>query len=133
METSPTSGRKAHPCDVSEREWVELEPLIAAPTSGGRPARYVRREIVTGVCHILRSGSPWWQLPHDVPPWPIVCHYFRRLAKDDEGRVESSEVFITFESRHEAGTCPVGSLPDALTPSSESSDYYSPASLSRRC
>jgi putative transposase len=77
MNTSTTSGRKAYPSDVSEREWAALEPLIPAPKPGGRPVRYPRREIVNGICYVLRTGGSWRQMPHDLPPWPIVYHYFR--------------------------------------------------------
>jgi len=82
MDTSTTSGRKAYPSDVSEREWAVLEPLIPAPKPGGRPARYARRAIVNGICYVLRTGGSWRQLPHDRPPWPIVYHDFRRWSDD---------------------------------------------------
>jgi|SRR5579884_1191190 len=89
MNTSPsttTSERPRYPSDVTEREWAVLEPLIPAPKPGGRPASYARREIVNGIFYVVRTGCSWRALPHDLPPWPIVYHYFRRWR--DEGTWE---------------------------------------------
>jgi hypothetical protein len=32
--------------------------------------------------YILRSGCSWRMLPHDLPPWKTVYHYFRKWRKD---------------------------------------------------
>jgi putative transposase len=34
------------------------------------------REIVNGICYAIRSGGAWKLLPHDLPPWRTVYHYF---------------------------------------------------------
>src|SRR5712664_1527186 len=29
-----------------------------------------------GICYAIRSGGAWKLLPHDLPPWRTVYHYF---------------------------------------------------------
>jgi transposase len=35
------------------------------------------REILNAIFYVLRSGCAWRLLPHDLPPWKTVYHYFR--------------------------------------------------------
>ena len=35
------------------------------------------REIVNAMFYVLRGAIPWRMLPHDLPPWKTVYHYFR--------------------------------------------------------
>jgi putative transposase len=35
------------------------------------------REILNAIFYIVRSGCAWRLLPHDLPPWKTVYHYFR--------------------------------------------------------
>ena len=62
--------------DLSDAEWDRLEPLVPAAKPGGRPPKHTRREIVNGICYAIRSGGAWKLLPHDLPPWRTVYHYF---------------------------------------------------------
>jgi transposase len=73
--------RKAYSSDVSDAEWVYMEPLIPPVKQGGRPAKYARREIVNGILYVLRSGGSWRLLPHDFPPWESVYGYFHRWCQ----------------------------------------------------
>ena len=74
--------RPAYPTDLTDREWQRLEPLIPPVKPGGRPAKYARREIVNGIRYVLRSGCAWRLLPHDLPPWQVVYHYFWRWRRE---------------------------------------------------
>lgn len=69
--------RRAYPSDLTDAEWAILEPLIPPPKPGGRPAKHPRREIVNAIRYVLRSGESWRLIPHDLPPWQTVYHYFR--------------------------------------------------------
>jgi transposase len=60
-----------------------IQPLVPEAKSGGRPADYPRRDILNGIFYLLRSGCSWRMLPHDLPPWRIVYHYFRQWRQDD--------------------------------------------------
>src|SRR3712207_5450981 len=74
--------RLAYPTDLSDAEWNRLAHLVPAPLPGGRPPKYDRREILNAILYLLRAGCAWRLLPHDLPPWPIVYHYFRTWRMD---------------------------------------------------
>lgn len=74
--------RNPYPSDLSDEQWRRLEPWVPAPKPGGRPASYSRREIVNAVLYLVRNGCTWRGLPHDLPPYRIVFHYFRTWQAD---------------------------------------------------
>jgi putative transposase len=76
------SDRKAYPTDVSDAEWSLLQPLIPEEKTGGRREEYPKREILNAIFYLLRSGCSWRMLPHNLPPWKIVYHYFRCWRRD---------------------------------------------------
>ena len=69
-------SRASYPTDLTDAEWQLLEPLVPPARPGGRPAKYSRREVVNGIRYVLRTGCAWRLLPHDLPPWQLVYHYF---------------------------------------------------------
>jgi putative transposase len=74
-------SRKPYPSDLSELEWLILEPLLLAilnPSKRGRPRQVDLREIINAIRYLLRTGCAWRLLPHDFPAWPTVYGYFRR-------------------------------------------------------
>jgi putative transposase len=79
-------ARRAYPSDLSDREWALLAPLLPAAKPGGRPRSVELREIVNAISYWLRGGVAWRALPHDLPPWKTVYHYWRawRLSGDWE-------------------------------------------------
>ena len=72
-----TLRRRRYPTDLTDAEWQLLAPLIPAPKPGGRPPIHDRRELVNAMAYWLRAGCAWRLLPHDLPPWQTVYHYFR--------------------------------------------------------
>lgn len=70
--------RKAYPTDMSDAQWLIIEPLIPAAKRGGRRRSVCMREIVNAIFYLLRSGCAWRLLPHDLPAWQTVYGYFRR-------------------------------------------------------
>ena len=67
-----SSNRFSYPSDLSEAQWLLLEPLIPVPKSYGRPREYDLRAIVNAIFYVLRSGCSWRMPPHDFPPWSTV-------------------------------------------------------------
>ncbi|WP_297860990.1 IS5 family transposase [Meiothermus sp.] len=67
---------------MTDEEWAILEPLIPAPKTGGRPAKVPRREIVHAIRYVLENGIKWRAMPHDLPHWSTVYHYFRKWLKE---------------------------------------------------
>ena len=72
-----TTPRKPYPSDLSNAEWKILEPLLPPEQPGGRHRRYELREIINGIEYLIRVGGAWRSLPHDLPHWQSVYHYFR--------------------------------------------------------
>lgn len=68
--------------DLTDDEWKLVCGQVPEPKPGGRPAQYPRREIVNAVLYLVKNGCPWRNLPHDLPPYRIVFHYFRLWQKD---------------------------------------------------
>ena len=64
--------RKHYNTDLTDAEWAIVEPLVPAVKSGGRPARWSRREILNAMLYFVRAGESWRLLPHDLPPWQTV-------------------------------------------------------------
>jgi len=75
-------GRQAYSCDLTDKQWDVLRPLIPLPSLEGRPATVERREIVNAILYVLRSGCPWRLLPHEFPAWGTVYSYFRRGPRE---------------------------------------------------
>lgn len=77
--------RAPYDTDITDTEWVILEPLIPQAksnrTEGGRPELYPKREIVNGIRYVIGSGCRWRDLPHDLPPWHTVWEYFDTWSK----------------------------------------------------
>jgi transposase len=62
--------------DLTDAEWLVLEPLLPPRSALGRPSKWSRRSIMEGVFYVLRSGLPWRMLPRDLPPVSTVQRYF---------------------------------------------------------
>jgi transposase len=97
--------RRCYPSDLTDEEWALLEPLIPAPKPGGRPARVSRREIMNAILYVLKNGIPWRAMPHDLPHWSTVYHYFRQWQKEGvwekavQALVMDSQSVVTSEAR----------------------------------
>src|SRR5919107_1583267 len=82
MQRAVTTPRQPYPSDLSDAEWKILEPLLPAEKSGGRRRGYELREIINGIEYLIRVGGAWRSLPHDLPHWQSVYHYFRSWKRD---------------------------------------------------
>ena len=65
--------------DLSEAEWRLVEPL--RPPVGKGKRREDDRRIVNGIFYVLRTGSPWRDLPERYGPYTPVYNRFNRWAK----------------------------------------------------
>lgn len=65
---------------LSDREWTVLEPFIPKAKhrkdGKGRPGRDPR-QVLNGIIWILFSGSPWYLLPKEYPPYQTCHRYFQ--------------------------------------------------------
>ncbi|MEY9211705.1 transposase [Thermobifida halotolerans] len=95
------ADRPAYPTDLSDAEWELIAPLIPEPKPGGRPALHERREIINALAYWVRAGCAWRLLPHDLPPWQTVYHYWRQWRI--EGRWEQILLRLRQRERKRVG------------------------------
>ena len=72
----------SYPTDLTDDQWMSIAFWVPKPKFGGRPAKYSRREIINAILYQTRNGGVWRGLPHDLPPYRIVFHYFRSWQHD---------------------------------------------------
>lgn len=60
---------------LTDEQWLTIEDLFPAPASKGRPP-VDRRPVVNGILWILRTGSPWRDLPEEFGAWKTVWRLF---------------------------------------------------------
>ena len=90
------------PSDLTDAEWLVLEPLFPARSHRGRPPVWSYRQIVETLLYLLRSGLPWRMLPPDLfPPITTVQHYFYRWR--DIGLWRSINETLLMAAREAAG------------------------------
>lgn len=65
--------------DLSEAEWRLIEPLL--PNKPRGVARVDDRRVINGIFFVLRTGSPWRDLPDRYGPYTTVYNRFNRWAK----------------------------------------------------
>ena len=99
--------RYPYPTDLSDAEWELVRPLVPRVKPGGRPALHQRREIVDALAYWLRAGCAWRLLPHDLPPWQTVYHYWRTWRL--EGRWEQILAVLRERERARLGRDPTPS------------------------
>lgn len=65
--------------DMSEFEWRIMQPLLPSKPRG--VARVDDRRVLNGIFWVLRSGSPWRDLPERYGPYTTCYNRFRRWTK----------------------------------------------------
>lgn len=77
-----TPFRRRYDTDLSDAEWALLAPLLPNEKPGGRHRENDLREVINGIRYILRTGSAWRHMPHDLPHWNLCYQWFRRWRND---------------------------------------------------
>src|ERR671914_460599 len=72
------SNRKSYPSDVSEEEWAFAAPYLALVREDAPQRNHDLREVLNGLRWVVRTGSPWRYMPHDLPPWEAIYQQTRR-------------------------------------------------------
>ena len=73
---------KRYASDLTDQEWVILEPLIPAAKPGGRPRKVEMREVLNGIFYLVKTGCQWRMLPKEFPHWKTVNDYFSKWRQD---------------------------------------------------
>ena len=100
-------ARKPYPSDLTDEQWMLIEPLIPAADPGGRPRSVDMREVINAILYFNRGGCAWRMLPHEFPPWGTVHYYYRRFRLD--GTWERLHDKLREKVRRKAGRKPTPS------------------------
>lgn len=66
---------------LTDEMWKKIQPLLPRENGHwGRPYK-PHRGVVEGILWILRTGSPWRDLPSDFDPWRTCYTRFTRQTK----------------------------------------------------
>jgi transposase len=114
-----TATRKRYPSDISDEEWAFVVPYLTLMKTDAPQRDHDLHEVFNGLRWIVRTGSPWRYLPHDLPPYHTVyqqtqrwiragvfeaiVHDLRALIRLGEGKAEQPTAAI-FDSRTLGGT-----------------------------
>ncbi len=63
---------------IDDRMWSRLQPLLPVPK--GRHGEDDRM-FLEAVCWVVRTGSPWRDMPPEFGPWKTVYKRYNRWAK----------------------------------------------------
>ncbi len=104
MERKPYStDRQAYSTDLTDDQWQSLQDCLPKAKDGrtGRTRKYPLREVVNAMFYQLRTGCPWRDLPHDLPPWDTAYDLFRRWR--DNGMIECLHDNLREQARKQQG------------------------------
>ena len=73
--------RKPYPSDVSDEEWAFVAPYLALVREDAPQRNHDLREVFDGLRWVVRTGSPWRYMPHDLPPWEAIYQQTQRWLK----------------------------------------------------
>ncbi|RSO09118.1 IS5 family transposase [Streptomyces sp. WAC 05379] len=68
--------------DLTDEQWVVLEPLLPKGIRAGRPPVWPRRQLIDGIRFRVRTGVPWRDVPGEYGPWNRVYDLFRRWQRN---------------------------------------------------
>src|ERR1700732_2470048 len=101
-----------YPSDLSDAEWLIVEPMIPPAKGGGRRRSVNVREVLNGIFYVLWTGCQWQGLPKDLPPKSTVHDYLKlwnwdgtlerihhelyMAVREQEGREPSPTVAIIY-------------------------------------
>src|SRR5438105_12694655 len=76
-------NRKPYPSDVSDDEWAFVAPYLTLMREDAPQREHSMREVFNGLRWIIRTGSQWRMMPHDLPPWEAVYQQAQRWLRAD--------------------------------------------------
>ena len=66
---------------LTDEQWDLIEDVFPPPAATGRPP-VDRRDVVDGIFWIMRTGSPWRDLPEEFGKWGTVWDLFDKWNGD---------------------------------------------------
>jgi transposase len=72
------ASRNRYPSDISDEEWDFVAPYLTLMKPDAPQRDHDLREVLNGLRWIVRTGSPWRYMPHDLPPYYTVYQQAQR-------------------------------------------------------
>ncbi len=79
---SSKEARKRYNTDLTDAQWLIIEPWLPAQKAGGRDRQVSLREVINAINYRSRTGCSWEMLPHDLPAKSTVYEYYRQWQRD---------------------------------------------------
>lgn len=76
-----TATRQQYPSDISDEEWDFVAPYLTLMRDDAPQRDHDLREVFNGLRWIVRTGSPWRYMPHDLPPYYTVYQQTQRWLR----------------------------------------------------
>jgi len=73
--------RKSYPSDVSDEAWAFCVRYLTLMVEAAPQRVYPLREIFNGLRYLVKMGGAWRMMPHDLPPWQVVCQQTQRWIR----------------------------------------------------
>jgi len=105
-----TRSRNRYPSDIGDEEWDFVAPYLTLMKSDAPQRDHDLREVLNGLRWIVRTGSPWRYMPHDLPPWHTVYQQTQRWLRAGvfEAIVADLRALIRLgEGKHEQPTAAI--------------------------
>lgn len=71
-----------YPTDLTDQQWMLIEPLLPPAKHGGRPRTVDLRRVLDTIFYLTKTGCPWAMLPHDLAKRSTANDYFTTWKAD---------------------------------------------------
>ncbi len=107
-------SKQTYPTDLNDTQWLKIRPYLPTEEAQtGRPREHSWRIILNSIFYILQSGCSWRMLPHDLPPWQTVYHYFRLWRKEGLWERMNQALCQKVRRRHKKKSQPSAAILDS--------------------
>jgi|GEM_PF-3093577 hypothetical protein len=74
---------RRYPTDLTDEEWLRIEPLLPRPSKRGRKPAVDLLEVPNAIRYMTRSGGGWRMLPKKLPTMADRLLVVSPLCPDD--------------------------------------------------
>ena len=107
--------RLRYPSDLSDAEWLIVDPMIPPAKRGGRRRSVNVREVLNGIFYVLWTGCQWKALPKDLPPKSTVHDYLELWNWDGTLERIHHELYVAVREQEGREPSPTVAIIDSQT------------------
>jgi len=102
-----------YPSDLTDAEWMLVEPLVPPAKRGGRKRTINLREVVNGIMYVLSTGCQWRAIPKDLPPRSTVFDYLDLWSWDGTLDRIHHELYVRCREQADREASPTAAIIDS--------------------